>query len=148
MGKYFAERGASNSRLDYAFICLVCSLSSTQSHRFQEHLSLWMYVKSCQLCLVIIVLGKLGHAWVPGRIKTCLYTEFFIFREVPHNLKNEAKNVMISVERHGEMRQGTKCGSEFKFKKRRRKSVFRCIAASVPRSVFLAARQKPHVLGA
>ena len=40
---------------------------------------------------------------------------------------------MISVEKHGEMRQGTKSGSEFKLKKRRRKSVFRCIAASVPR---------------
>ena len=39
-----------------------------------------------------VVLGKLGHARFPGRITTCLYTEFFIFREVPHNLKNEAKN--------------------------------------------------------
>ena len=28
----------------------------------------------------------------PGRIKTCLFTEFFIFREVPPSLKNEAKN--------------------------------------------------------
>ena len=29
----------------------------------------------------------------PGSHETCLYTEFFIFREVPHHLKNEAKNV-------------------------------------------------------
>ena len=34
---------------------------------------------------------KVTRCDVLGRIKTCFYTELFIFREVPHNLKNEAR---------------------------------------------------------
>jgi len=30
----------------------------------------------------------------PGLNKMCLYTEYFVFCEVPHNLKNEAKKVI------------------------------------------------------
>ena len=71
--------------------------------------------KVCLSCLLsaLFVFLKTRTCPFPGRMKTCLNTEFFIFREVPPNLKNEAKNVMISVERHGEMRQGIRAGSSF-----------------------------------
>ena len=102
--------------------CAACPV--TQFHRFWKHLSLWTYVKVVQSVFSSIVLGQTRTSLSPGRIKTCLYTEFFIFREVPPNLKNEAKNMTISVERHGEMRQGSTSESKFDFKRRRRKKGF------------------------
>ena len=50
------------------------------------------YVKVVQSVFSRIVRGQTRTSLSPCRIKTCLYTEFFIFREVPPNLRNEAKN--------------------------------------------------------
>ena len=53
---------------------------------------------------------------------------------------------MIAVERHGEMRQGMKSGSEFKFKKRQWKTGFCFFAASFYEFSFFSQSDKSKTL--